>query len=463
MDLHYLGLAEAAGLMAQGRLRSVELTEALLDRIDRHDPALGAYVTVTRERALSQAERADAELARGWSRGPLHGLPIAVKDVIDTDFAPTTVGMPIRAHHVPTANATVVDRLEAAGAVILGKLTTAEGIFIGQNPGLPLPRNPRDPAYWPGASSSGSGVATAAGLCLASLGTDTGGSIRVPAAIHGLTGIKPTWGRVSRAGVFALSPTLDHVGPMARSAADAALLLSVIAGLDRADPTSLAAPVPDFRAALATSLGGVRIGVDEAYVSERVDAQVQAAFGTAMDQLERLGARIVPLPMPSPKRVLEGWSLICGPETALAHRGYYPQNAASYGPELSGLIDLGLATSAMDMAAALEDRLNFCGEMALLFDQVDMLAMPTLPVCAPLASDFLALLEDDSVALGRYTIPPNVTGHPAISLPCGMDRNGHPIGLQLVGRHCDEQSLFDAAHAFQSVTDWHVRHPELED
>jgi amidase len=239
-------------------------------------------------------------------------------------------------------------------------------------------------------------------------------------------------------------------------------MLSVIAGLDRADPTSLSVPVPDYRAALRTSLGGLRIGVDEIYVSERVDEEVYSAFADAMGQLERLGARIVPLPMPSPKRVLDGWALICGPETALAHRGNYPEKADQYGPELSGIIDIGRGTSAMDMAAALEDRLDFCGAMKLLFDQVDVLAMPTLPVRAPLASEFLSLLEDDSVALGRYTIPPNVTGHPAISLPCGMDGNGHPIGLQLVARHCDEQALFDAAHAFQSVTDWHVRHPELK-
>lgn len=461
MELHYLGLAEAADRIAQGRLRSVELTEALLDRIDRLDPKLGAYVTVTGKRALEKAAQADGEMARGLARGPLHGIPVAVKDVIDSSFAPTTVGMPIRAGHVPVSNGTVIDRLEAAGAVLLGKLTTAEGIFIGQNDRLPLPRNPRDRERWPGASSSGSGVATAAGLCVASIGTDTGGSIRIPSSIHGLTGIKPTWGRVSRAGVFPLSPTLDHVGPMARNAEDAAIMLAAIAGRDAADPTSLSAVVPDYRASLRRSLSGVTIGVDENYASNAVDADVAAAFAGALGRLGALGARIVPVAMPSCTEVLAGWALICAPETALAHKGTYPDKASEYGPELKNLIDLGKATSAIDMARALEDRLDFCGRMNALFEGVDILATPTMPVAVPLASEFMALLEDDSFALGRYSIPPNVTGHPAISLPCGIDRNGHPVGLQLVGRHLAEQGLFDAAHAFQSVTDWHVRHPEL--
>ena len=458
MDLHYLGLAEAGERIARHELSAVELTSSYLNRIGQLDQELGAYVTVLPDRALHQAKQADAELARGFRRGPLHGMPVAVKDVINTSFAPTTVGMPIRIGHTPASNGTVIDRLEAAGAVILGKLTTAEGIFIGQHDRLPLPRNPRGASYWPGASSSGSGVATAAGLCIASLGTDTGGSIRIPSSVHGLTGIKPTWGRVSRAGVFPLSPTLDHVGPMARSARDAAIMLSVIAGLDSRDPTTLSAPVPDFGSAQCTSLSGMRIGVDEHYVSHNVDAQVSAAFAQAIARLEELGARVVALPMPSPQSVLEGWSQICGAETALAHQDYYPQHAAQYGPELKGLIDLGLATTSTQLAAALEARLDFIGRMNLLFDQVDMLAMPTMPVPVPLAKDFLSLLEDDSIALGRYTVPPNVTGHPAISLPCGMDSNGHPIGLQLVGRHCGEKSLLDAAHVYQTVTDWHTMH-----
>lgn len=461
MELHYLGLAEISRRIRRRETSAQDVTASILARIETHDPVLGSFMTLTAQRAREAARRADDEIARGFWRGPLHGVPVAAKDVLDTTFAPTTVGMAIRASHMAAANATVIDRLENAGAVFLGKLVTAEGIFIGHHDALRTPRNPRDARYWTGVSSSGSGVATAAGLCFGSLGTDTGGSIRVPASVNGLTGLKPGWGRVSRAGLFPLSPTLDHLGPLTRSAHDAAILLGVIAGHDAADPTSLVAPVPDYCRQLDAPISGLRIGVDERYASDNVDPQVHAAFTAALDVFAKLGARIVPVAMPSVDTVVAGWSPLCTSETALVHRGLYPERAAEYGPEIAALIDLGRGVSGAELAQAHLDRQLFTGRMHELFTTIDVLAMPTLPIPVPLAADVNAIIADGSVGLGRYTIPPNITGQPAISIPGGFDDAGHPIGVQFVSRHLEEGLLLNMAHAFQMRTDWHTRHPTL--
>ena len=267
-DLHYKTLLEAASAIQSRKISPVELTRTVLDRIAALDPSLHAYATVTPERALAQAEVAEAEIAAGRYRGPLHGVPIAVKDLCNTAGIVTTSGMTIHANHVPKFDATVVQRLANAGAILLGKLQLTEGAFVSHHPSVTPPRNPWNADYYAGASSSGSGVATAAGLCFGSLGSDTGGSIRFPCSANGITGLKPTWGRVSRYGVFPLAASLDHIGPMTRSAADAGAILSAIAGLDRNDPTTLAMPVPDYLAEIEARIGGVRIGVDVAYNEE---------------------------------------------------------------------------------------------------------------------------------------------------------------------------------------------------
>ena len=248
--LHYLSLDEVARRLKARRLTSVEATRAILDRIEAIDSRLGSYATVTAERALAEAARFDTETAAGKSRGPLHGVPIAVKDLCNTAGIATAAGMAIHRENVPAKDATVVARLREAGAVILGKLQMTEGAYGAHHPDIPAPLNPWNAAYWTGSSSSGSGAATAAGLCFASLGSDTGGSIRFPSTMNGLTGLKPTWGRVSRAGVFALADSLDHIGPMCRTAIDCAHVLGVIAGADADDPTALPLPVPDYAAAI---------------------------------------------------------------------------------------------------------------------------------------------------------------------------------------------------------------------
>ncbi len=286
-DLHYLSLDEVARRLKARKLSSVEATQAMLDRIGKLDPKLKSYATLTPERALADARRLDAETAAGKSRGPLHGVPIAIKDLCDTEGVPTAAGMAIRRGHVPAKDATVVTRLKQAGAVILGKLQMTEGAYGVHHPSVDPPVNPFNAAYWTGVSSSGSGVATAAGLCFASLGSDTGGSIRFPSTMNGLSGLKPTWGRVSRAGVFPLAESLDHVGPMCRSALDAAIVLGIIAGADPDDPTAAPQPVPDYAAAAGAGVKGKRIGVPKNLIG--ADADSQRALDGAMAALQGQG------------------------------------------------------------------------------------------------------------------------------------------------------------------------------
>ncbi len=263
--VHYLSLMDVSERLRRRELTPTALTETILARIGQYDGTLKSYTTVLADRAMARAREAEDELARGFWRGPLHGVPIAVKDLCFTDFAPTTAGMFIHKDFIPHYSSTVVERLERAGAIILGKLAMTEGAFALHHPNMPTPVNPWRPEVTTGVSSSGSGTATAAGLCYGSLGSDTGGSIRMPSSACGLTGLKPTWGRVSRRGIFALSETLDHIGPMARTASDCAAMLAAIAGADPGDPTALRAPVPDYLAGLSGGIRGLRVGIAQAY------------------------------------------------------------------------------------------------------------------------------------------------------------------------------------------------------
>ena len=461
MDLHYLSLTELSDRFRNRTLSPVEATRAMLDRIERLDGQLASYVTVLAERSLEKARCAEAEIARGLWRGPLHGAPIAVKDLCDTKFAPSTAGMKIYADHVPDRNATVIDRLEAAGAIVLGKLAMTEGAMIEHHPALPEPRNPWSMAHWTGASSSGSGVATAAGLCYASLGSDTGGSIRFPSAFCGLTGVKPTWGRVSRHGIFPLADSLDHVGPMARNAADAAALLGVIAGRDPLDPTALQATVPDYLGGIGLGVRGLRLGVDERFLAEGTDPQVMAVIEAAIEVLSGCGARTVPVQFPSPRRLTDFWMSLTIAEAALAHAETYPSRAEDYAPQLRAML---AAAQNLDARAIVEGnrvRRDFAGQMAALFEDIDLLIVPVWPGVAPLTAAMGDIGNVDAAAILRFTGPFNFTGQPTITLQGGVDSAGVPIGFQLVANHLDEALLFRAAHAFQQRTDWHTRHPDL--
>jgi amidase len=435
----------------------------LLGRIAALDPIYRSYTTVLGERALARAEAADAEIASGLWRGPLHGVPIAVKDLCNTVFAPTGGGTALFRDWTPDHNATVVDRLEQAGAVILGKLAMTEGAYTSHHPENPGPLNPWSRDHWVGSSSTGSGAATAAGFCYGALGSDTGGSIRFPSATCGLTGIKPTWGRVSRHGVFALAASLDHVGPMARSAADCAALLGVIAGADVNDPTALPGPVPNYLAGIGDSIRGLTIGIDRRFISDEIDPQVVAAVTEAEHVLASLGARITEIAMPPTADLVRGWIPFCSVETALAHQETYPRHKDAYGPDLAGLIEQGRAVTGMELGRIYHDRLAFSGALKALFETVDLLLVPTMPVPIPSLARMGEYGKDPAVLerILRFTAPFNFSGSPTITLPSGIDEAGLPLSLQLVARHEAEQLLCRVGHAFQSVTDWHTRHPAL--
>lgn len=460
-DLHYWSLLDISERIRRRELSPVTVLEATLERVARLDGAARSYVTVLADRARAAAIRAEAEVAAGFWRGPLHGVPLAVKDLCATSFAPTTGGMPMRRNAVPDHDATAVRRLEDAGAVIVGKLKMTEGAYTSHHPDDPGPVNPWGAGHWVGSSSTGSGVATALGLCFGSLGSDTGGSIRFPSATCGLTGIKPTWGRVSRHGVLPLAASLDHLGPMARSAADAAAILGVIAGADPDDPTAIPDPVPDYLAALGQGVRGITIGVDRGYNEDGIDGEVSAAVRAAEDVLTALGADIREVTVPPTEALLRGWIPFCAVETAIAHQADYPDRAGEYGPDLAQLIEHGRRTTGVEFGAILHERLEFAGRLRALFRGVDLLLMPTMPVPVPSLARMAEYGQDDTVLLRmlRFTAPFNFAGNPTITLPCGMDAAGLPLSLQLVGPPVSEALLCRAGHAFQSRTDWHARRP----
>ena len=461
-DLHYLSLDEVARRLKARKLSSVEATQAILDRIEKVDPRLKSYATVTADRALADAARLDAETAAGLSRGPLHGVPIAVKDLCNTAGIATAAGMAIHRANVPTKDATVVARLRDAGAVVLGKLQMTEGAYGAHHPDIPAPLNPWNAAYWTGSSSSGSGAATAAGLCFASLGSDTGGSIRFPSTMNGLTGLKPTWGRVSRAGVFALAESLDHIGPMARSALDAAHVLKAIAGADSADPTAVGLPVPDYARAIGGGVRGRRIGVPVNLPG--LDDDARRAFDGAVSAMAEAGAVMVDVTLPSSfDQASRDWVPLCAIEAAVAHEATYPSRASAYGPVLAGLLDTGLRLTAVELARMQLRRATLTGELNALMASIDVLLMPVMGKAVwtieALAS---AGREPETVAARlRYTAPFDMSGHPTLTLPGGMTADGVPIGFQIVGRAFDEAGILAAGHAYQQATDWHLKHPAL--
>lgn len=464
---HYATLTAAADAIRSRKVSPVELTNALLDRIARVDPLLHSYALVTPELARAQARRAEAEIAADRYRGPLHGIPIAVKDICNTAGIVTAAGMPLHANHVPEFDASVVKRLADAGAVLLGKLQLTEGAFARHHPRIAVPRNPWNSEYYAGASSSGPGVATAAGLAFGSIGSDTGGSIRFPASANGITGLKPTWGRVSRHGVFPLAPSLDHIGPMARSAADAGALLGVIAGRDPDDPTTLGAPVPDYLADFGKGVRGVRVGIDPAYNETGVDAEIDTALRETRRVLEELGAQIKELKTPDHAAVAAAWGSWAGVEAGIVHAATYPSRASEYGPAASGtiagLIEQGRTVTTAELMQIHHARLAFSGALAALFSDIDLLLIPTQPLANfTIAKEAELFTQPDELgAFLRFATPFDMSGSPTITLPGGFTAKGLPLSFQLVGRHLDEALLVRAGHAYQQATDWHRRHPTL--
>lgn len=449
-------LTEVSALIEKREVSPVALTRAMLDRIAALDGELHGYLTVTADRALSQARAAEEEIARGLRRGPLHGVPVAVKDLCFTKGIRTTCGSALLADHTPDHDAAVVERLASAGAVLLGKLSMAEFALSTYANGVTPPVNPLARDRWVGVSSSGSAVATAASLCFGAIATDTGGSIRYPSAFCGVVGLKPTYGKVSRHGVFPLAGSLDHVGTITRTVADAAVMLQAIAGFDPRDPTTRRASVPDYRGALrAGGAKGLRVGVDERHCTEGVEPEVARAVVATTAVFEDLGATIVPVRIPVSDADLDDWGILCGAEAAAAHARWFPSRAEEYGLTFRAFLEGAAHVRAIDYVDATARRHLVRSRLDDLFQEVDVLLCQSSSFLPPKVQDMasdVVLTPEMLRHILRPVAPFNLTGSPTISLPCGRSSEGLSISLQLAARHDEEDVLLRAAHAYEQAT-----------
>jgi aspartyl-tRNA(Asn)/glutamyl-tRNA(Gln) amidotransferase subunit A len=467
-----LTIASAHELLERGEVSSEELVQRCLRRIEQVDPILKACVTVMAEQALAQARAADEARATKRPRSPLYGIPLGIKDLMMTRGVRTTAGSRVLDDWIPDEDASVVAKLTEAGAIALCKTNTHEFAFGTVTPPT---LNPWDTERGPGGSSGGSAAALASGEVIAALGTDTGGSIRIPSSWCGVTGLKPTYGLVSCAGIIPLSWSYDHAGPIARTVEDCALLLDTLVGYDPRDPNSIDVPTPDYTAALAAqrapedAVRGTRVGVPSYFFFDLVDPEVEATVRAAIAQLESLGATIDEVDVP---HELDGlfdavYRGVQRPEAYTYHadKGWLTERTALYTPTVHDNLEAGARYSATDYIHAQQARRRFTDAMRALLERVDVLAMPTVAVAAPPIEGYDAWfkvggreISDGSL---RLTFPFNLTGQPALTLPCGFTRSGLPIGLQLVARHFGEATLLRLGHAYQRATDWHQRQPDL--
>ena len=462
-DLWRLTIQQAGELISSGQLSPVELTMAFLDRIEALDSRLHCYITVTRDEALAQARTAEAEILRGAYRGPLHGIPFALKDIYDTAGIRTTAGSRLYLDRVPEEDATTTTRLKSAGAVLLGKLHTYEFALGGPDFSTPFPpaRNPWNTGHITGGSSSGSGAAVAAGLCMGALGSCTGGSIRGPASLCGIVGIKATYGRVSRAGVVTLSWSQDHCGPMTWTVEDSALMLQAIAGYDPKDPASSPAPVPDYSQALREDIRGLTIGLPRDYFftpGPDVNAEVVSIVEKGVEALQQLGARVEEVAIPSLPYARAANSVIMLSEAFAFHEKNLKERPEYYGDVVRARFRIGGLFTAGDYVQAQRWRAVTVRECAEALRRVDLLVTPTMPQPAAPFEGYDVL----SIARGpSFTSPFNFTGLPAISVPAGFTEDGLPVGMQIAGKPFDEPTVFRAAYTYQQQARWFEQRPPV--
>jgi aspartyl-tRNA(Asn)/glutamyl-tRNA(Gln) amidotransferase subunit A len=459
----FLTIAEAAALIGKRELSPVELVESRLSRIERHDGKLNSFIRVLREPALAAARAAAAEIMAGNRRGPLHGIPIGLKDIYETKGVPTTGHSKILIDHVPQQDATSVRRLTEAGAIVLGKLATHEFALGGPSFDLPWPpaRNPWDTSRFTGGSSSGTGAAVAAGLVIGGTGSDTGGSIRGPAALCGLAGLKPSYGRISRAGILPLAFSLDHAGPMAWTAEDCAIMLQAMAGHDPADPASADRPVPDYRAALSGDIKGLRVGLIRHFYEDDnpADEATRQGIAAAVKVFEDLGCSVRELRL-SP---LAEWAacgvLIMLTEAYAIHEATLRERFGDYGELFRDRMALAALISGGDYVQAVRRRRELAAEFATAMADLDLVLTAATPSEAP-AID--AVGKFATFERPMLTMPFNVTGTPAMSVCCGYSAAGLPLAFQLVGKPFDEATVLRAAHAYEKATAWRSVRPRLD-
>jgi aspartyl-tRNA(Asn)/glutamyl-tRNA(Gln) amidotransferase subunit A len=462
MELWQEGIAALARRLRTGKLSPVALTEHYLDRIRRFDPKLQAFIHVA-ESALAQAATAEAEIQAGRWRGPLHGVPVAIKDNYLTADMPTTAGTLAPGIEFPLRDSGAAARLREAGAILIGKTRTHE--FAWGNV-TPPTRNPWDLDRVPSGSSGGSGAAVAAGLAPAGMGSDTGGSIRMPASVCGTVGLKPTFGRVTRDGIVPHSWSLDHPGPLTRTVADTAILMQALAGYDARDPACQDRPVPKYLGALGQSIAGLRVGVCRNHFFERNDVDVEAAVERAILDLAAAGATIHEFEIPRLEYGLAAiFAIELASSTAYHDKSLRAGRVSHYTPDVRTLVEMGRFVTAPDYLKAEQLRTLLMQDFAKAFESVDVIVGPTMPITAWKCGEWTVKVEDrdESVlsASWRFTFPYNLTGLPAISVPCGFDRQGLPIGLQIAGRPFDEPTVLQVAHAYEQRHDWKVRTPPI--
>ncbi len=468
IDLTTMTARKIAEAVRRRELTAVAVAQASLDRIGRLNEALRAFITITRDEAIAAAERVDRQVAMGKGDGlSLAGVPMAIKDSFWTKGVRTTGGTKVLADFVPTEDATAVARLKAAGCVLVGKSSMHEMAygFTSRNPHYGDCRNPWDPARVPGGSSGGNAAALATAMAFAAVGGDTGGSNRQPAALCGIVGVKVTYGRVSRHGGIPLSWSMDTVGPMARTVGDAAAMLQVMAGYDPKDPTTRRDTVPDYLAATATSLKGLRIGVPHDHFMAMMEPDIGSAIQDVLGVLKQAGATLVDVRFPPLEPVIGAHRAIIFSEAASAHEELIRTRAADISDEVRPLLQAGLFLTATQYLAGQQVRKKTIAAYREVWRSFDVLVTPTSPIAAPPIGASTARLGDKDIPLVRLfldlTLPFNLTGQPAISVPCGFTKAGLPIGLQLVGRPFDEATLFRAASAYESETNWHLRIPAI--
>ena len=466
-EILFRPVAELAPLLKARKLSPVELVRAFLDRIEAVNPKVNAFLTVTGEQALEQARKAEKEIASGRYRGPLHGVPYAPKDLLATKGIRTTNGSKVTSDWIPDHESTVTARLNQAGAILIGKLNLLEFAMGSGQKGLAGPaRNPWDLAYSPSGSSSGSGAAVAAGMVPLAIGSDTGGSIRNPAKSCGIVGLKPTYGRVSRFGCTSLSWTLDHVGPMAKTVADVARLLQVMAGPDPRDRTAAATPVPDYTKALTGHVKGLRLGVPVEYFFNNVHPETEAALRRAISLLQQLGAVLVDVKVRHASRCGAASTIILHSEAVTYHGKRLKEHGDLLQPLVRERLEAATFYSAVDYIKALRLRTVLMEEMRRVFQTCDVLMLPAGNAAPKLDAEIVGTDVPPDPPLpprpDSYNIA-NVTGIPAIVLPCGFTAGppSLPLGIQFCAKPFDEATLFRIGHAYQAATDWHKRRPPL--
>ena len=462
-----MSAGQLSRLYSAKQLSPVEVVDAQLARINATEPTLNSFITLLPEAAQTAARRAETEIQAGKHRGPLHGIPVGLKDLYNTAGVRTTSGSRIFDNFVPQEDCTVAARLLRAGAILLGKLNMHPLAYgpTGENSDYGHMHNPWDPEVVAGGSSGGSGSAVAAGQCTIATGSDTGGSIRIPAAFCGIVGFKPTYGLVSKHGLTPLAWSLDHPGPMTRTVEDAALAMNAIAGHDPKDPASARADIPDYAGGLTGDIRGLRVGVPKEYFEAPVDPQVERAARTAIDVLGGLGAVVTEVSFPMFSQSDPISTAIIMAEAAAYYRDLLATDADRIYPPVRLRLEAGLFISAADYLRAQQARSMFNDQAHRLLEQVDLLAGPTEPVTAPklLANRVQAggRTVGTVTALTQYTRAYNITGFPAVSVPCGFSESGLPIGLQLAGRPFDDVTVLRAAHAYEQAADWGQRRPPV--